>query len=138
MDPTYEKVLVAIDGSETSKRVLEHVRVLAPIHDSEVVVYHVRQKAYAGAATLDVDPSPVVSPQEAAEELTRVGIRARTLEEDAYWGDTANAIVDAANREGAKVIIIGTRGLSKLPSVVLGSVAYKVLHLATKPVFVIP
>jgi nucleotide-binding universal stress UspA family protein len=76
MDPAYEKVLVAIDGSETSKRVLEHVRVLAPIHDSEVVVYHVRQKAYAGAATLDVEPSSVVSPQEAAEELTRAGIRA--------------------------------------------------------------
>jgi nucleotide-binding universal stress UspA family protein len=138
MAPTYEKVLVAIDGSEMSERVLEHVLLLAPIHDSEVIVYHVRQKAYAGTAILDVGPPPVVSPQEAAEELTRAGIRARYLEEDAYWGDTANAIVGAANREDAKVIMIGTRGLSKLPSVVLGSVAYKVLHLATQPVFVVP
>jgi nucleotide-binding universal stress UspA family protein len=134
----YDTVLVALDGSEDSSRILEHVAALAPIHDSEVIVFHVHQKAYSGAATLDVGPTPVISAQDAAAELSRAGIRARAVEEDAYWGNTPDAIVAAAERYSAKAIVVGTRGRSKMTAVVLGSVAYKVLHLSTLPVLVIP
>jgi nucleotide-binding universal stress UspA family protein len=138
MGLTYEKVLVAIDGSESSTRILEHVRALAAIHQSEVIVYHVRQKAYSGASTIEVDPPPAVSTEHAVNELKGDGISARAIEENAYWGHTANAILDAAGRYSVKAIVIGTRGRSRLPAAVLGSVAYKVLHLSELPVLVIP
>ena len=138
MQPTYERVLVAIDGSEAAKRVLQHVRVLAAIHDSEVIVYHVRPKAYSGAATIDLDELPVVSTEDAVKDLTEGGITARAVEEDAYWGHIADAIVDAADRYSARAIVIGTHGRSKVSAVILGSVAYKVLHLTKRPVLVIP
>jgi nucleotide-binding universal stress UspA family protein len=134
----YDKVLVAIDGTESSSRVLEHVRVLAAIHDSEVIVFHVRQLAYSGASTLHVGPSVEISAEEAAANLVKAGIGARAVEEDAYWGHTADSIVQAADREQAKVIVIGTRGRGKTAAVLLGSVAYKVLHLAKQPVLAIP
>jgi nucleotide-binding universal stress UspA family protein len=135
---TYDKVLVAIDGTETSNHLLDHVRALAPIHNSEVIVYHVHQKAYSGAATIDMDPLAVVSTDQAVKDLTDAGITARALEEDAQWAQTADFIVDAADRESVKVIVMGSRGRSRLTSILLGSVAYKVLHLAKQPVLVIP
>ena len=138
MEKTYDKVLVAIDGSETSTNVLEHARRLAGIHDSEVIVYHVRQKAYSGASTISIGSRPVITAQAAAEQLAEDGIRVRALEEDAQWAHTANSIIEAAERESADVIVIGSRGLSRLPAMLLGSVAYKVLHLANQPVLVIP
>jgi nucleotide-binding universal stress UspA family protein len=134
----YDTVLVAIDGTEDSSRILEHVGALAPIHRSEVIVFHVRQKAYSGAATVDVDPTPVISAQDAVAELRRAGVRARAVEEDAYWAHTADAIVEAAERYSASAIVMGTRGRSRMTAVVLGSVAYKVLHLSKQPVLVIP
>jgi nucleotide-binding universal stress UspA family protein len=135
---SYEKVLVAIDESETSINVLEHARKLASTNDSEIIVYHVRQKAYSGASTISVGPPPVITAQVAARQLAEAGLRARALEEDAQWAHTANAIIEAAERESASVIVIGSRGLSRLPAMLLGSVAYKVLHLANQPVLVIP
>jgi nucleotide-binding universal stress UspA family protein len=46
--------------------------------------------------------------------------------------------VEVAHREQARAIVIGTRGRGKTTAVLLGSVAYKVLHLADLPVLVIP
>lgn len=60
------------------------------------------------------------------------------VEEEAYWAHTADAIVKAADRYSAKAIVIGTKGRSRMTAVVLGSVAYKVLHLSRVPVLVIP
>jgi nucleotide-binding universal stress UspA family protein len=137
-EPSYDKVLVAIDGSAGSRRVLEHARLLAAIHGSEVIVFHARQKAYSGAAVFEVGSPPEVSAEDAAAELVAAGIKARALEEDAFWKQTADAIVEAAKRESTGLIVIGSRGLGRVPASILGSVAYKVLHLSDQPVLVVP
>ncbi len=80
-------VLVAMDGSEDSRRILERVAALPTIHDNEVIVFHVHQKAYSGVATLDVGPPPVISAQDAAADLVRGGIRARAVEKDGHLGE---------------------------------------------------
>jgi nucleotide-binding universal stress UspA family protein len=77
MQSAYQKVLVAIDGSEASERVLDHVDALAAIHDSEVIVYHVRPKTYSGAATISLDDVAVVSTDDAAKKLNETGLTAR-------------------------------------------------------------
>lgn len=48
------------------------------------------------------------------------------------------AIVDAADREDARAIVVGSRGLSGVKSALLGSVANGVVHHSTRPVVVIP
>ncbi len=60
------------------------------------------------------------------------------MEEEAFWKHTARTIVEAANRESASLIVMGSRGRSKLPALMLGSVAYEVLHLTNMPVLVVP
>jgi nucleotide-binding universal stress UspA family protein len=52
-------------------------------------------------------------------------------------GPIAETIVDQAKRSGSDMIYMGTRGMSALPNMLLGSVATRVLHLAQVPVVLI-
>ena len=45
-------------------------------------------------------------------------------------GDPADCILETAAREKADMIVIGSRGLSNLKSLLVGSVSHKVSHLA--------
>lgn len=49
-------------------------------------------------------------------------------------GDPAQLIASFARRTRCKEIVMGTRGLGRISGLLLGSVATKVIHLATVPV----
>jgi nucleotide-binding universal stress UspA family protein len=49
-------------------------------------------------------------------------------------GEPAEQIVDVARTEAVNGIVLGTRGLGKVADLFLGSVAHKVVHLASVPV----
>ena len=51
---------------------------------------------------------------------------------------TANAVVAAADDQGAAVVLVGSRGRSAVREIVLGSVAMGVLHGSHRPVMVVP
>ncbi len=50
----------------------------------------------------------------------------------------AEALVDLAHERDARVIVVGTRGESPLRGALLGSTPHKLLHLADRPVLVVP
>jgi nucleotide-binding universal stress UspA family protein len=52
-------------------------------------------------------------------------------------GPIAEGIIDLAKQSGSDVIYMGTRGMTALANMVLGSVATRVLHLAHIPVVLI-
>ena len=52
-------------------------------------------------------------------------------------GPIAESIVDQARQSGSNMIYMGTRGMTALANVLLGSVATRVLHLAHIPVVLI-
>ena len=52
-------------------------------------------------------------------------------------GLVAETIIDHARQSGCNLIFMGTRGMTALENMVLGSVATKVLHLAHIPVVLI-
>ena len=53
-------------------------------------------------------------------------------------GPIAESIVEQAKESRADMIYMGTRGMTALSNIVLGSVATRVLHLAYLPVVMIP
>ena len=58
---------------------------------------------------------------------------------DSYpGGKPGETIVEQADKLGASNIVMGTRGLSKLKKMILGSVSNFVLQHASVPVSVIP
>jgi nucleotide-binding universal stress UspA family protein len=52
-------------------------------------------------------------------------------------GPIAETIVDHAGKSGVDLIFMGTRGMSALANIALGSVTTRVLHLAHVPVLIV-
>jgi nucleotide-binding universal stress UspA family protein len=50
----------------------------------------------------------------------------------------AQALVELADERDARVIVVGTRGERPIQGALLGSTPHKLLHLADRPVLVVP
>jgi nucleotide-binding universal stress UspA family protein len=50
----------------------------------------------------------------------------------------AEALVALAQQHDARLIVVGTRGEGPLRAVLLGSTPHKLLHIADRPVVVVP
>jgi nucleotide-binding universal stress UspA family protein len=70
--------------------------------------------------------------------LKAKGAKASGVVRDAPSGRVASEIVDEADAFGADLIVVGTRGLTDLAGIVIGSTSHKVLHLAKMNVLVVP
>jgi nucleotide-binding universal stress UspA family protein len=137
----YERIVVAVDHSESSPRVLAAAKEMALLsRDSEVWVVHLREREVI--ARLDEVPSETDTEansavSQAVDELTRSGIHAHGEIRETIFGHAAKEIVESANDKNASIIVMGTRGRSDIAGLVLGSVAHKVLHLTERPVLVV-
>jgi nucleotide-binding universal stress UspA family protein len=136
-----ESILVAVDGSEPSTRAVAVASHLAGRVEAEVVVLHVLRVAYSGAAvwTPDMSSRDAQALVDGAVEQVRAhGVQARGLVQEAPESQVAKEILAVADAQGAQLVVVGSRGLSRLASVVLGSTAYKILHLSDRPVLTVP
>jgi len=137
----YEKILVAVDHSEISARVLDAARGLASLSHGEVWVLHLREREMMGKTGLMTSSESSDEATEAVatavEALTQAGIKAHGVVRDTGFGYAAREIVGDAREHAADVIIMGTRGRGDLAGLVLGSTAHKVIHLADRPVLVV-
>ncbi len=135
----FEKVLLAIDGSEESKRAVETTSELATTMGSEVLVYHVMEREVNQGGIFDMEPQEVATQlvDEAVGNLTDAGVNASGEVNRGIYGRAAKEILDKAEAFDADLIVMGSRGLTDLTSVLVGSVTHKVLHLTQRPVLVI-
>ena len=138
------KLLVAVDGSKTSVEAVRYAVGLAQAGtEVEVHLLNVQPPLPSAAATfLSRDVIRSFHHEEgekalaAARELVdKAGLRHQS---HIAVGAAAEAIVEYAKERGCEQIVMGTRGLSPVPSLLLGSTAIKVLHLAEVPVTLVP
>jgi nucleotide-binding universal stress UspA family protein len=138
------RILVPIDFSEHADSVLEWAAHLAAEHASRIVLLHayhlpVEFQQLEGAYLPPDFWSNVKS--EAEQSLRRYAerLRAQGLEVDAEVreGYPATVIEEEAVRSGADLIVIGTRGLSGLKHLLLGSIAERVVQKAPCPVLTV-
>jgi nucleotide-binding universal stress UspA family protein len=137
----YDKIVVAIDHSPVSGRVLLAARDLALLSRGEVWVLHLRERSMR-ARTGMVVPDEAVDGAEAGvaaavHVLASAGVKARGAVRDAVSGYAAREIVNDAREHDAGIIVMGSRGRSDLTGFVLGSTAHKVIHLTDRPVLVV-
>jgi nucleotide-binding universal stress UspA family protein len=137
----YEKILVAIDHSESTPHVLEAARGLASLSHGEVWVMHLREREPVGKTGLltssESSEAAGADVKSAVAALLEAGVTAHGVVRDTLFGHAAREIVAEAKDRGADVIVMGSRGRSDLPSLLLGSTAHKVIHLADRQVMVV-
>lgn len=127
--------LVAVDGSECSLRTLAMVaHLVAPGRDSEVDLVHVQPWLVKEAAETELPRRGWAATAQARELLDAASVRWRL---HVVMGEAAPEIAGMADALGSRAIAIGSHGLTAAESLLLGSVAYKVVHLSKLPVLIV-
>ncbi len=142
-----QPILLCYDGSEDAKHAIaEAANVLG---QREALVLTVWQDAraipgYAWAAPMAGIDDLLTAAREAAGKLAGEGVelaRASGFSATPVTAETAgpvwNAIVETAQAHGVALIVLGSRGLSGIRSILLGSVSSGVVHHATRPTLVV-
>lgn len=130
-------ILVAYDGSDSARRALDQAATIA--NGQSVTVVSVAellpQFGRAGAMLLpEEDGERKRELADAVQILSQRGVKVTAVERR---GDAAEAIVDEAQKEGADLIVIGSRGLNSAKRWLLGSVSTRVVHHAPCNVLVV-
>ncbi len=136
----YERLLVAVDHSEVSARVIAAARDLASLSKGKVWVLHLREReviAQLGDVPSESDAEADQAVREGVDLLRQAGIDAEGEVRQTTFGHAAREIVGDAKEHDAGVIIMGSRGRGDLAGALLGSTAHKVIHLTDRPVMVV-
>ena len=134
-----EKLLLAVDQSEHSRKAIPATVELARAGGGTVHVLHVREIFYP------VPPTVVGDSREEAQalvdgvvdELKAAGIVAEGAVRPSSGGSPAGAVLEYAREVGAGMIVVGSHGHSTLGGLLIGSVANKLTQLSACPVLVV-
>lgn len=145
----FQRILAPTDFSEPSLSGLKVAGELARENNAELLLLHVVAPVRSIPSTgppvhsgfemssvmEELEDGARQSLDEMVKEKTAEGIRARA---EVIQGNPADEIASAADKEGADVIVIATHGWTGWRRFVFGSVAEKVVRLASCPVLTIP
>ncbi len=146
--PQSGKILVALDDSEGSLGVVEHVAKIIGPGPQEVLLFHViRSLEYGGQYAqsfisdeweerLIDEGKKAMEPvfNRAEQSLIKAGLPAKSITSMLVTGvpSRAGAIADQAQQQGYGTIVVGRRGISKVEEFFIGRVGNKVLSFAKK------
>lgn len=144
----YQRILVPIDGSATSRRGLEEAIALARLTHGRLRLLHViddlsfalAMDAYAGSTGEWLDElraNGLRLLEEARISAKQAGVDAETTMCEKVSGVVHEKITAEATRWGADLIVIGTHGRRGVGRLVMGSSAENVLRLAKVPVLLV-
>jgi nucleotide-binding universal stress UspA family protein len=134
------KILVPTDGSKAAQEAAKYAVDLAKqLNASVTIISVIDMRSFIGQSMLAAETATHVTEpfedylREAAEGYTgeiitwceKKGVRSKVI---ITTGHPAEEIVKAAEKVKANLIVMGSHGRSALAAVVLGSVAYAVIH----------
>lgn len=134
----FDRVLVPVDFAEHSEKALDVAKALVS-REGKLVIQHVvsapiHPSFYAGGVTAMFQLDPEL-PDRIREKLAALYDGASELV--VSEGNPSQEILAAAASHDTQMIVMGTRGLSGLDHVLLGSVTERVLSKAAVPVFTV-
>ena len=138
----FEKVLVALDFSPYTQRILDRILEIPGI--SEVVLLHVVDATRPARLDWTHGHPQIENTQLLLEERKKIleyhGLRVRinvdVIVNAITQGSVAHAILEIAEAENVSLIIVGARGINPIQELLLGSVSSSVLRYATTNVLI--
>ena len=134
----YETILVTLDGTATDRAIIDHVKELAKLAHSRLVLLHVADGWAARTYGSDA-VSPEISEdnaylQKVRSELQSAGI---STEAELAYGDPAKEIIRWVEQKGCDLVAMSTHGHRFLADMFLGTTATKVQHSIRVPVLLL-
>lgn len=134
----YEKILVTLDTTPTDRAVIDHVKALATLTRSRVVLLHVAD-GWAARTYGEDAVSPEVRDDRAyldrvQGEFQSAGIAAET---QLSFGEPAREILKWITEKGCDLIAMSTHGHRLVGDVFLGSISNEVRHRSMVPMLLV-
>ncbi|WP_346355202.1 universal stress protein [Azotosporobacter soli] len=138
-----KKIVLAFEGSEGSKKALEWALEFAKQSQAEIHVVTILESV----GMISLEPTSQLIDMENIREqyLQQLNestaklcdgysctVRTKVLE-----GNAADELINYAKQQHADLLVCGTRGLGNFTSLLLGSVAHKLVTYADMPVLVV-
>lgn len=137
----FNNILLAVDGSEQATHAARVAGELARSLAADLTIVTVFDPVpnYLGETNLQsfVTDQRIRSENVLHEALNEVGELAAKLLTEILEGPVAEAVLKVAEVRGNDLIIMGTRGLSRLAGALLGSQSQKVISNANCPVLLV-
>jgi nucleotide-binding universal stress UspA family protein len=148
-----KKILIALDFNPTAEKIADTGYALAKATGAEVILMHVVSEptyyssldyapimGYNGFNTKDIlnDLSVFIKASQDFLEQSKKHLGDERITTLVGEGDCADAILNAARELNVDTIVMGTHSRRGLDKILMGSIAEKVLHHSTVPLFIIP
>ncbi|MGB9071172.1 MAG: universal stress protein [Terriglobales bacterium] len=134
----YDTILVTLDGTPTDRVIIEHIKQLAKLAQSHLVLLHVAD----GWAARTYGPD-AVSPEitEDTNYLEKIRAEFQCLgipaQAELAYGEPANEIIKWVRQKGCDLVAMSTHGHRFLADVFLGATATRVRHSIDVPVLLL-
>jgi nucleotide-binding universal stress UspA family protein len=134
----YDKILVTLDGTASDRAIIEHVKQLAKLAQSRLVLLHVADGWAARTYGRDAVSAEIAEDtaylQKMKAELQGEGIR---TEAELAYGAPDKEIVKWVEQKGCDLVAMSTHGHRFLADLFLGTTATKVQHRISVPVLLL-
>lgn len=134
----YDTILVTLDGTPTDRAIIEHVKQLAKLANSRVVLLHVADgwaaRTYGPDAVSPEITEDTAYLKKLQAEFQTAGISA---EAELAYGDPVKEIVNWVERKGCSLVAMSTHGHRFLADLFLGTTASRVQHSISVPVLLL-
>jgi nucleotide-binding universal stress UspA family protein len=134
-------IVLAVDAKSHVSAAADMTRELSRDSGDRVIVLHVHEFAVGRWGRMQVDCGEGEGEALVGEVVTGLkneGITAEGEIREAQLGHIARNILAAADEHDARVVVIGAGGHADLPHLPFGSVSHRLLHLARRPVLIVP
>jgi nucleotide-binding universal stress UspA family protein len=134
----YKTILVPLDGTRTDAAIITHVKALAKLAQSRVVLLHVADGWAARTYGADA-VSPEITEDTAYLDRVRAdfesaGIKAET---ELAFGEPVAEIVKWVRKKGCDLVAMSTHGHRLIADIFLGTTASRVQHNISVPVLLL-
>jgi nucleotide-binding universal stress UspA family protein len=134
----YETILVTLDGTPSDRAIIEHMKQLAKLAGSRLVLLHVADgwaaRTYGRDAVSQEIRDDTQYLEKVRAEFQAAGIPA---EAELAYGDPAKEIIKWVRQKGCDLVAMSTHGHRFLADLFLGTTATQVQHSISVPVLLL-
>lgn len=135
---SYRRILAALDGSRHAEAVLSSAVEQARLNEAELLLATAVPHYGDGAPILVADiGGQAQRDREALQVEAREAGKALLARAQARATEAADVLCRCAAEHEVELLVIGSRGLSTVKELLLGSVSHKVAQLAPCPVLIV-
>lgn len=134
----YETILVTLDGTQSDRAIIDHVKQLAKLAHSRLVLLHVADgwaaRAYGPDAVSPEIAEDTAYLKKVRDEFQSAGI---LTEAELAYGEPAREIIKWVEQKGCDLVAMSTHGHRFLADIFLGATASRVRHSISVPVLLL-